>query len=1047
VTRIILLPLLVVTSGDSSVGEDTRASSGPGRILREDATLNDVTFVDEGFGWAVGNRGLILHSRDGGGTWRAQSSGTDATLEAVHFVDRRVGYAVGGRARPDGAGCHGVVLATEDGGGHWELIGGVVTGWLHGVWADRAGRGWVLGAPTPMQPAGVWRFSASSRRFQAAVDRGVPAILAACFRPDGRGIAVGEGGACVVLSGARLGPERRTVSFEGRLAGVAMPGQRRGCMVGDDATVFVSRDSGRTWSAVRLDLPAGVRELVDLTDVAFADEDHGWAVGANGRYVLRTVDGGQTWHLCVTGLSGTLRAVHPIDARTVVGVGEAGLIGRSEDGGLTWSAVRNGRRRVGALVISTASARWAWPMMAYWVGHHRCRVAYLRVTADGTSGGGTSTGRMRDGPIRWAGNACGVTSVQALRDFEEPTVGWARPTTSPSDGRSGPVRSYVGVFRHWSRQLDRDAESAMRRQIAAAVRNLRPAVVITDEGDPDAGGDLVATSVAWLAWEAIGRAGQVEAMPEQQQIGLGPHRVQRVLAFAGSDSLPARRPRAARGSDAASRSHGRSGGESDDTSSAGIRVSFAGEFHPLLGSDSRLAGLRAAGYLGIPLDEGALAARFRVVRGGSSAERTRGLLTGIRLDAGARFPWTRMGEGSRLARLKSVADALAVAGRMAERRGEASRLVQLAARASRAFPGALAPADALYQAARQHERLGQHEAAVEVWRAFLGTGRSHPAWPTVAVRQAVIEASVERYLSLPVRPKDPLRGAHIALGRLDRLCGEDPFLAHQPCVLFARAHCLRALGQFGRARLFYRRCAGGGAAGWSAAAGSELWLLRSPVDRQDVCPRRIVTCRRSAGPVDVDGRLDEPVWRGGDGVSLMDASGRRTERNRTIVRFAWDHTYLYLAAAVPTTHGRTGPPRGHVPMRDRLDGGWPAIEWFIDVDRDAATYYRLGVDEIGNALDAHNDDLTWNLPLRATPIVGGWQYVVRHQETGWTVEMTMPMAAVFVHRPSVGQVLSIQVVRRPTTGEPSSARQWLSPQPGHEAAAEHFALLELTGDR
>jgi len=1008
----LVLPLFVVTLVHASVDEASRTAGDANEILRDDATLNHVTFVDGECGWAVGNRGVILRSADGGRTWQAQSSGTDATLEAVHFVDRRVGYAVGGRTRPDGLGSYGILLRTENGGQTWQSVEGVQTGWLHAVWAGRTGRGWVLGEPTPMRAAGVWRFSRLSLRPRPVTRRKTPSVLAACFGRDGRGIAIGPGGAYLDIADGEVMVRQRAVSFRGRLTGVATAERQRACMVGDDATLLVSSDSGRTWRSVRLDVPVGLRELMDLTDVAFADAQHGWAVGANGRYVIRTADGGETWRVLTTGLPGSLGSIHAIDARTVVGVGERGLIGRSEDGGLTWSAVRNGDRRIGALVVAGASASWVYPLMAHLVGESQCRTAFLRITDDGTS----------SGPIRWAANACGVSSVEASRDFMEPRLGWARPTTSPSGRRSRPIPSYVGLFRYWSDALDRDAEAAMQRQIAAVVRNLQPTLVITNEGDPNAGGDLVASSVAWLAWEAIDQSGQPEAWPEQRQIGLMPHRVQRVAALVGTN-VP-RRLRGAAGT--------------KDT----IRVGFAGGFCPLLGSDSRLAGLRAAGCFGLAPEQGALSAVLRVVRDAAPPKRLGRLLSGIRLPAGARYPIAAAGGTSHLEELKSVTDALLVAGRVGALRGNPAHAAQLARRAARRFPGHPAPADALYQVAHQLERSGQSSAAAEVWRAFLDAGRSHPAWTKMAIRRAAIGASAEHYMCLPIKPDDPLGGARAGLERLDGLCAEDPYLAHQPAVLFARAHIHRVLGQFDRARPLYDRCAGCDAAGWSTAAASELWLMRSRVGRQAHCPRPLIRARRSARHIQVDGHLDEPVWRGSGLEVLVDARGKPPdESSRTRVGLAWDATYLYLAATVRTTHGRTGPPAGHQPTRDRLDDAWPAMEWFIDIDRDAATYYHLGVDEIGNGLDAHNDDVSFGLPLQVTPVAGAWQYVIQHDQDGWTVEMTVPMACVFPRPPTAGQVWAIQIRRRPAGNSPRSGAQWLNPQPGLQVAPQYFAFF------
>lgn len=60
---------------------------------------------------AVGERGMIVRSDDGGRKWAQVASPVSVTLTAVRFADDRHGYAVG----------HGgTVLATVDGGSRWE---------------------------------------------------------------------------------------------------------------------------------------------------------------------------------------------------------------------------------------------------------------------------------------------------------------------------------------------------------------------------------------------------------------------------------------------------------------------------------------------------------------------------------------------------------------------------------------------------------------------------------------------------------------------------------------------------------------------------------------------------------------------------------------------------------------------------------------------------------------------------------------------------------------------------------------------------------------
>src|SRR5262245_37575651 len=51
--------------------------------MREDAELTAVTFINADRGWAVGDRGVIWQTNDGGRSWKQQSSGVTCRLEAV----------------------------------------------------------------------------------------------------------------------------------------------------------------------------------------------------------------------------------------------------------------------------------------------------------------------------------------------------------------------------------------------------------------------------------------------------------------------------------------------------------------------------------------------------------------------------------------------------------------------------------------------------------------------------------------------------------------------------------------------------------------------------------------------------------------------------------------------------------------------------------------------------------------------------------------------------------------------------------------------------
>ena len=106
------------------INPDTGWVSGFGKFLRTidggqswsnqypgtDEDLWDLFFLDEQFGWGVGNHGAIVRTTDGGNSWEALLSPTTDYLRAVHFLDESFGL-VAGVAK---------AYITQDGGLTWK---------------------------------------------------------------------------------------------------------------------------------------------------------------------------------------------------------------------------------------------------------------------------------------------------------------------------------------------------------------------------------------------------------------------------------------------------------------------------------------------------------------------------------------------------------------------------------------------------------------------------------------------------------------------------------------------------------------------------------------------------------------------------------------------------------------------------------------------------------------------------------------------------------------------------------------------------------------
>jgi len=82
------------------------------QITSDNTAINDATFTDSRDGWAVGDRGTIYVTHDGGQRWSFQTSPTTDDLQRVVFVTMQRGYAVGDSS----------VLVTTDGGTNWTAL-------------------------------------------------------------------------------------------------------------------------------------------------------------------------------------------------------------------------------------------------------------------------------------------------------------------------------------------------------------------------------------------------------------------------------------------------------------------------------------------------------------------------------------------------------------------------------------------------------------------------------------------------------------------------------------------------------------------------------------------------------------------------------------------------------------------------------------------------------------------------------------------------------------------------------------------------------------
>jgi len=978
-----------------------------------DAALHDVFMLDASRAWAVGNLGTILFSEDGGETWRPQTSGTEACLESVHFFNAKQGCVGGGTSRPDGKGGYGILLATQDGGKTWAIVHEGRTGWLHDVWFEDDRKGWLVGEATPAVPTGALYTVNGPQRFRPLHGAPTPGLLDSTFTHFAKGLAVGRSGTIVTLRGVRVANFGSNVTFDGALRGADYGSPTHACLVGDNATVLVTRDGGRDWQTVTVQIDTDLREIIDLRDTCFVDADNVWAAGRGGEYLLHSADGGKTWavqRVNTPGSNGCLHSVHFIDARTGLAVGDLGRVYKTTDGGATWRAVRNDAARVAVLVVAGGPSRTAWYTLAHLYGSNGWRCALVRA-----SGGDDFSA------LRTAANGVGCTVVERFDEFP------AFPSPNERTTRKA-------VLDYWSARLDRDAAHSLRRQLVAAIRSLKPAIVIVDSTTFDAGPLAEAAVVAEAALDATRMAADPAAFPELQAIGLTEHKVQRVW-----EGTPANHTFVAMG---------RKRDKAKKPPAGTRRVPLLARYWPRLGETSYYAALPAlAGTTGSePAVRPPVALRF--LRRDAGAAKAPGLLGGLNLPDTYRRPMPLeaavLPDATR-DRLLAAQRALFAARQVVRSRIGAARVLKLGTETARDHPQSIAGGDALYGLARWHERQGEYDLAAQATREFLTVGKLHPRWAEVAVRRAAEDGSAEHRLRAGHK--------HIATGEertrvlkaLDEIVRRAPYLARDPSVLFLVAHNHRGLHRFDDCRRFYAQWAEiGPGTDWGQLAATEAWLLGPPNDRPATPPTPMLIASRAGEPMTIDGKVDERAYdRGGDRGLRTPDNKRLPPDQQSRVWVLHDDNYLYVAAELsldPTVPIPDAPQADR--RRDRLDPAAPTFTMLLDIDRDAATAYRVAVDACGNGLDALDDDTTFG--IAETPRFKPQDPVLRLAHTNenniWTIEIALPLPELAFVPPQPGEVWAIQFIF--DTGGEASERIVFHPAGNEDATQPHrFGLL------
>ncbi len=946
----------VLASGTASAQDENARPE-----MRADAELSDVFFIDADQGWAVGDRGVIWSSVDGGRHWGSQNSGVSCRLNSVSFINHSTGWAVGGWTHPYTHRSRGTVIKTSDGGRTWQPIKGLSLPLLKRVKFVDARRGWVIGDTSVTYPNGVMYTDDGGRSWTGATGGSGTFWTAGDISEDGRGALIGFGSKWTVVN------RRRIQTSQGPTLGLAVAhdlklvGRRQGWCVGDDGNVWQTLDAGLTWKRPIGRSPAGMSRHFGFFAVA-ALGSNCWIAGAPGTMVFRSTDHGKSWRAWPTDQTMPLRKLMFLDANRGWAVGSLGVILSTRDGGKTWRWQRGGGQRVAMLAIAEDANSLPFELLA----RQSADEGYLSAAEiigcpeleNRTHHTAALRRRTHEAMLKVGGSVADTS--------------WRFPLRQP--GIDLPKEYVINL---WNRVNNGQAVAQLEEHLVLKIRQWRPDVLIVpqvDAGDSNPLPRMLHQAI--LA--ATEKAANVDAYREQlSTVGLKPWQVKKTYSRTSNQ-------REATQQVVTSGLAPHLGRSLSDISSEG-RALLHVQPKPaptmigyrLLASDLPAGIGRRDMFSGIALQPGSEARRFRGQPPAASMDELRRtvqkrrnieqLLSRASEDAQAGMSW--------LAQVDDLTRGL-------NPNHAAGVFFQLAMQYHKVGQSELA-ADVLEQLVQQFRNHELVEPSVQWlirywtsgevrWRLARRAGLRKVTTQATAVQQATFHRAVD---ASPVQ--DEFLRKVEALSKMAQKTR--PWMMVEPDLRFPIAASKRMAGARSEAtRTFNSLSQSAHQNLWNKNARMELWLSKPT----KVAPKPIVSCAKTETKPHLDGKLDDPCWVNSKVVELKSVM-RDDQSWPANAMFAYDDDHLYLGVACNKAIGANYSAAAGLRKHDMELSTQDRIDILIDIDRDYTSYYRLTIDHRGWLAEQCMGDASWNPE---------WFVAAESDGQQWFLEAAIPLS-------------------------------------------------------
>jgi len=954
--------------------------------MRADAELWDVFFLDRERGWAVGDRGTIWRTENGGMEWELQEAHVGCVLRSIFFVDPQNGWVVGGWTHPYTHKSTAVILRTKDGGRRWTPVSGLNLPSLSKVKFFDANRGWAVGNNSTTFTSGVFRTTDGGRSWSSLPNGQRDGWTTGDFRDATTGSVAGDLGRLGLVKSNGVQPTRTPAIGSRPLHRLQLVGGSSGWLIGDAGLAMQTRDGGLSWTSPDVPLPQGSQHL-DFYALAIHGE-HVWIAGDPGSVIYHSPDYGRSWETIQTGQKMNIRGMTFIDKQHGWAVGALGTILATTDGGQTWRLQRSGGRRAAVLGIFSEASKIPLPLLS-------------KVAAD-------------DGyltAIELIGNRNIIQRAEAEATESQRTRGAviaSGATTIHSDWRF-PLRQRglklkaADIVRGWDYMNDGRSIQILEERLVSRIRQWRPEIVITEPADPR-GRDPLAHVTNQVVLSAVRHAADATKFTHQlTELGLEPWRVKKVFS---------------------SVKNGDQGHVTISTTQLLPRFGKSIADHA-----SQAAGLMNAEYKQPPATIG-----FRMlVNHLAQQPNQRGFFTGINITPGG---------DARRNLIKEVVGNMQTLRFAAQKRRNIQRIMQLEQNVNDgSWLGQVgdltdglntqSAGDILFQLAVRYHEAGKSDAAAQVFQMLTDRYPDHSlaessllwlvqyyASGEASWRQRQMNSMSQHRGDSPPKgshfdspPKSEIRGRSAmfdtlkpnerighALALANRIKQTRPALHSDPRMRFPLSVAQQQLGYGRDAVKFYHAFSSQHPeSDWASCAETELWLQSG----QGRPPKPLVLCLQGAEKPYLDGRLDDPIWKTAKPLNIVSSFGDDEKWPGGAV-MAYDDEFLYMGVSCRKASQASYVTGDGARPRDADLSNNDRVELLLDIDRDYRSFYRLSVDYRGWTSEECLGDKNWNPQ---------WYVAANSNDQQWTVEFAIPWSQIAPNKPRVNDAWAIGVQR------------------------------------